>query len=81
MIVTYWYTSGIGVKIFKNTTQAYFDEYGSYPLVDTQLPSFLNRNGYVCLPEQGHSENGIWRRGISMTEEDAIVFLIRWAYD
>lgn len=82
MIVKFRYTSGIGVKIFRNTTKAYFEEHGVYPTVDAQLPLFLNRKGYVCFPEEGRNgDDQVYRCGISMTEEDATVFLLRWAYD
>ena len=76
MNITFWYSEGAGVKIFNNTTRAYFKEHGVYPVVDTQLPAFLNSLGYAC-----RAAIGMGRRGITMTQEDAIVFKLKWAYD
>lgn len=86
MDVTIWFDTKQGTKVFRNTTAAYFQVHQTYPMVTTQLPKFLSESGYKCSSAQTKHECMIgsslkWTDalGLTMDEEDATIFILRWA--
>ena len=86
MDVTIWFDTKQGARVFYNTTSAYFRVHQTYPMVTTQLPKFLSESGYKCSSAQtkhecmiGNSVRMADALGLTMDEEDATAFILRWA--
>jgi len=80
-MTTFWYDNERGITLYRHIIEEYRKVYKVYPRPFTDLPKFLNDEGYRCKAVAESfmvSSSGKDRLGITMTDEDAVVFLLKW---
>lgn len=83
--ITIWF-KGAGLVLFRNTTDAYYQEYKHYPRVSDELPAWLTKNGWPCAAAKDLHPMVMCGK-IQPTEcsglyfankEDATAFILQW---
>lgn len=81
-----WFQYGeYGMKIFHNTTYAYFKIHSVYPTIHKELPEFLTSIGYPCKYDTTYvfrqvidEDLMVEALGLTMDDETATALILRF---
>lgn len=76
-MITFWFDTHMGIKIFNKMGTLYHNRYGAYPTTLVELPKFINDLGYEVFPVHAEPPSTKYEKcGLTMEDHVATALIL-----